>query len=245
MEQIDKDLTTATTPETMAPLNAKRADVLEQLAEVAQDDAERVIWIRQLADTVSAAAQSGEYPQGIQRLDQLCEKLQQQKAATDLIAYVKYRYMTARVHPEHAATRCRISGKSRTEWLADLEKFVKDYADTPDASEAMLQLAITEEFAGNEDGAMKWYGQIVQQYPGTDTAAKASGAKRRIESVGQPLVLSGQDQNGQTDQRSVLSRQGRSGSLLEHDFPPLPARPLRSPGYAGQIWQGKRRAGGD
>ena len=25
----------------------------------------------------------------------------------------------------------------------------------------MLQLAIAEEFAGNEDGAVKWYGQIV------------------------------------------------------------------------------------
>ena len=43
MEQIDKDLLTAPRPIALAPLNAKRADVLEQLAEAATDDADRII----------------------------------------------------------------------------------------------------------------------------------------------------------------------------------------------------------
>ena len=105
-----------------------------------------MIWIRQLADTVSAAAQTGGYPDGIERLETLTKRLEEQKAAPDLIAYVKFRYLTAEYgqsmqgpDPDYA--------KIQDKWLADLEQFVTDYASTRDAAEAMLQLAIAEEFA--------------------------------------------------------------------------------------------------
>lgn len=196
MEQIDKDLIEASTPETLAPLNAKRADVLEQLAEIAEQEADRVVWIRQLADTVSAAAQSGEYPQGIQRLQQLANKLEQDGAADDLVSYVQYRFLSA-AYTQSMQQPDADFAKIQENWLANLEQFVKDFPTTPDASEAMLQLAIAEEFAGNDDAAVTWYGRIADKFPGSTTAAKAEGAKRRIESVGKPLVLSGTSSTGQ------------------------------------------------
>ncbi len=195
LEQIDKDLLTASTPDTLAPLNAKRADILEQLAAETPDKAERVTWVRQMADTVSAAAQSGGYPEGVERLSALCDKLKKEKADPELISYIKYRFLTARYTLSMQQPNADFA-KIQDQWLGDLEQFVKDYAGTPDASEAMLQLAIAEEFAGNDDGAVKWYSKITAQFPGTALATKAGGAKRRIESIGQPLVLSGTDSQG-------------------------------------------------
>ncbi len=197
LEQIDKDLLLADTPETLAPLNAKRADVLELLAAETAGKVERENWLRQLADTVSAAAQSGGYPEGVKRLSTLGAKLEKQKADRDLISYVKYRFLTARYTLSMQQPDADFA-KIQDRWLSSLEQFIKDYATSSDASEAMLQLAIAEEFAGNDDGAVKWYGQIATKFPGTTVATKATGAKRRIESIGQSLVLAGQDSHGKT-----------------------------------------------
>ncbi len=197
MEQVDKDLTSATTPAALAQLNARRADVLEKLAQQATDDEDRVTWLRQLADTVSAAAQAGGYPQGIERLAALCQELEQQKGAPELISYIKFRCLSAEYGQSMQEPDADFA-KIQDKWLADLEQFVKDYANTPDAAEAMLQLAVAEEFSGDDEGAVNWYGQISSQFPDTQVAAKASGAKRRIESVGQTLSLTGKDSKGNT-----------------------------------------------
>ena len=57
---------------------------------------------------------------------------------------------------------------------------------------------MAEEFAGREQAAVKWYTNIVEQFPDSPQAAKARGATRRIESTGQPLVLKGSDSQGNT-----------------------------------------------
>jgi thiol-disulfide isomerase/thioredoxin len=195
LEQTDRDLAAASTLEAMAPLNARRADVLEQLASKATAAEDQATWIRQLADTVSAAVQGGGYPDGIQRLETLCKRLETEKAAPDLVAYVKFRFLQAdygRTIQEPNADFAKIQEK----WLADLEKFVTDFANTKDAADAMLQLAMSEEFAGQDDNAVKWYTRIVGEFPDTAAALKAGGATRRMKSVGQPLVMEGKDTQG-------------------------------------------------
>ena len=197
MEQIDKDLASPANPERTGELNAKRADVLEKLAAETSDAEERVTWLRQLADTVSVAAQSGGYPEGVARLAALAKNLAEQKADNNLIAYVQYRAMAAEYYRDMQQPDADFA-KIQDKWLTDLERFVKDFPQSADTSEAMLQLAIAEEFAGDDDGAVDWYQQIVERFPDTTVAQKADGAKRRIESVGQPLVLSGKDRQGAT-----------------------------------------------
>ena len=64
LEQVDKDLLTAATIEATASLNARRADVLEQLAAEATSDEDRTMWLRQVADTVSACSSVGWIPAG-------------------------------------------------------------------------------------------------------------------------------------------------------------------------------------
>lgn len=197
LEQIDKDLATQQSGEVAGQLNARRADVLQQLAQKATGAEDRLTWIRQLADTVSAAAQSGTYPDGIERLQSLYQNLEKEKATPALVAYVKYRFLSAEYGRSVQEPNADFA-KIQQQWLVDLEQFVKDYPSSSDAAEAMLQLAVAKEFAGQDKDALTWYSRIAAEFPDTAVAAKANGAKRRIESVGQPLQLEGKDLSGQT-----------------------------------------------
>jgi thiol-disulfide isomerase/thioredoxin len=197
LEQIDKRLERATTLEELAPLNIQKADLLEKLAGKATTPEDQATWLRQLADAVSAAVQGRAYPDGIQRLDALCQRLEAEKAAPDIVACVKFRFLSAnywRSLDEPNADFAKIQEK----WLADLEQFVTDFGNTGDAADAMLQLAFAEEFAGQDDKAVQWYSRIASEFPDLPIATKALGAKRRMESVGQPLTLEGKDTQGNT-----------------------------------------------
>ena len=71
LEELDKKLAGTSDPKQVAELNATRADTLEKLAENAAGENDRDMWLMQFADTVGAAAQSGAYPEGTQRLESL------------------------------------------------------------------------------------------------------------------------------------------------------------------------------
>ena len=205
LEQIDHELAAAQTLAALAPLNAQRADLLEQLADKAATPEEKVTWIRQLADTVSAAVQAGGFPEGVQRLETLCKRLEADKAAIDLVSYVKFRFLAA----DYGRNLQESSdfAKVQQKWLTDLEQFVTDFAATKDAAEAMLQLAISEEFSGEDEKAVGWYTRIATEFPDTTVAVKAGGAKRRMESVGQVIELAGKDTQG--NQVSLAALRGK------------------------------------
>ena len=168
---------------------AERCDLLEQIAERAAAAEDQAQWLRSLAETLSAAVQSGTYPEGLERLKTLGEKLAAQDGAGDLTAYVKFRYMTAEYYQK--LQEGEDSLKAQKKWLQSLEQYVGEYPNSPDAAEAMLQLGISEEFAGEEDGAKKWYGQIVDRFAQSPSAQKAAGAVARLDSVGKVLHLQG------------------------------------------------------
>lgn len=189
------DQAAAASPADAAKQHAQRADLLEQLATQGGPDGDREQWIRQLADTVSAAAQSGEYSDGVARLKSLYESIEKEKPGTDLAAYVKFRYLTAEYALSVQSPNADFA-KIQTEWLADLEKYVTDHPSSPDTAEALLQLAVAREFSGQEEDAKKWYSKIVKDFPSSAAAQKAQGAVARLDSVGKPLVLKGTSTTG-------------------------------------------------
>lgn len=195
LETLDKQLAAATRPADKVQLNERRADLLESLAEEAGEAANKAQWLQQLADTLSAAAQSGDFPGGVDRLKKLQTKLKADKAGENLLAYVEFRLLTADYTRSLQDPKADFP-KIQEAWLKSLEQFVKDHPGSTDAAEAMLQLAIAEEFSGKEDEAKKWYGQIVSKFPSTPAAKKASGAVRRLNSVGQNIELAGTAING-------------------------------------------------
>jgi len=200
LEQLDRSSEAATTPEQKAAYNARRADLLEKIAAAAASGSDRAMWLRQLADMVSAAVQAGEYPAGAQRLKGLVEKLEADPNDRELAAYVAFRQLAAEygLKMQAAGSDTEKLGQVQTEWLGAIEQYVKDYSGTPDTAEAMLQLGISEEFAGKEDAAEQWYARVVSELPDSAAARKAAGARARLESVGRQIAFSGRNLTGGT-----------------------------------------------
>ena len=195
LEALEAKIAKATAPDALADLNAQRADLLEKLFQSAKNDEERSTWIRQLADTISAAVQSGGYPQGVERLETLGKQLREQGAKADFVAYVQFRHLLARYSAEISEADAD-PAKVQARWIESLEGFVKEYPAVSDASDAMLQLAIAQEFANKTDDALQWYARIVADFADTEGAKKAAGAKLRLESVGRTIPLKGKSLEG-------------------------------------------------
>jgi len=195
LERLDKQLVAAK-PADQGRLNAARADLLDKILAVCPAE-DHGLWIKQYTETLSAAIQSGAYPDGVRRLETLLATVSKKPADAELIPYVKFRLMTAEYNRDLSKPDADFE-KINTAYLDDLQQFVKDYSSSPDAAEAMLQLAIGAEFAGKTTDAVSWFGRIAAEFPSSDLADKASGAKRRLESVGKPIALSGKSIDGRT-----------------------------------------------
>jgi thiol-disulfide isomerase/thioredoxin len=205
LEGIDKRLSIATTPVAQAKLNRERADVLESLSkQSAQPEQEN--WIRQYADSVSAAVQSGGYPEGTTRLGKLLQSSEEDKRSESLIGYVKFLTLTAS-YAQSLQVADADFAKIQEQWLSDLKVFVAKYPKLTDSAEAMLQLALAQEFAGETADAIKWYGRIVTDFPTSDQAKKAGGARHRLESVGRSITLKGKTIDGK--QLDLAAYRGR------------------------------------
>jgi thiol-disulfide isomerase/thioredoxin len=196
LEKLDRE-SDSLQPEKQAANIDARAEKLLRLAQITPE-AEREQWYRQLADMLSVAAQSGNYPQGLERLTQLQKTLTEVGASEDSIAHAVFQslwtqYMTSLQAPGAEAA------KEQEKWLASLQQFVGQYPKSSDAAEALLQLGMYQEFVGKTADAQKWYQQLVSSFPHEQPAKKASGALMRLSSVGKPIKLRGTDlQNAST-----------------------------------------------
>jgi len=211
LERFDKALETAAAPEELAKLHASRAEVIEKLADSAGSSEDRENWTRQLADSITASVQSGGYPAGVERLKALHAKLKQQAADANLASHVEFLCLSASYSQQLQQPDADYP-EIQKKWLSDLRTFVDANPKAEDAAEAMLQLAVGEEFDGKAEEAIGWYAKIVEGFPQAGQAAKAAGARRRLESVGKPLALSGNTLDG----KAVNLDQYRGRTVLIH-----------------------------
>jgi thiol-disulfide isomerase/thioredoxin len=194
IQKVDDQLVKAPADKRSA-LNAQRADLLERLAEVTKEPTEREQWFKQLADMVSASVQDGSYPEGMERLKKLEEKLIKAKASEDLLAHVEFSRMQAAWGLAQADPKNEYA-KIQEVWLKQLEDYVAKHKSSENVAEALLQLAMASEFGGNPEAAQKWYNRLVKDFPKNPRAAKADGAIRRLTSVGRTIPLKGSDVSG-------------------------------------------------
>lgn len=195
LEKLDQEAAKAATPEEQNRYTNRRAELLEQIAAAAKGGDERAMWLRQLADMISAAVQSGTCSDGAERLRTLFEKVQKSDADKHLAAYIKFRQLTAANALSMQAPKADYA-KLQTEWMKTLEQYIADYPTASETAEAMLQLAISQEFAGQEDEALKWYARIVKESADSPAAKKAAGAQTRLGSVGKVISLVGKSPVG-------------------------------------------------
>ncbi len=192
LRDIEGKMTTAA-GDARTALAEEQVGVLEDVVSAADDD-QKAFWIRQLAETISASVQEGALPGGIQRLEKLAARVEDEEP---LQAFVVFRLASARYADAMQQTGADV-GKVQTAWLEELAAFVKDHPTSPDAAEALLQMGIADEFGDNEKSALARYEAIVKEFPESGSAKKARGAARRLQSVGRTLSLSGTAVDGTT-----------------------------------------------
>jgi TolA-binding protein len=170
-----------------------RISLLEALAAKAKD-AERDQWLRQLVDSLSAAAQAsleGD-TRAIQALSQTADKYARERPGSDLAAYAAFRLLST----EHAAGVAGVKKSEdmlalQTKHVERLAKFVQSYPRSEDAAEALLQLGTINELQNKEADARKYYEQAARNFGATRQGLKAAGALRRLGLVGNVWEVTG------------------------------------------------------
>jgi thiol-disulfide isomerase/thioredoxin len=196
-EKADRAVLAARSASERVRLNEKRADALEKLISAVDGGEGKANWIRQYADTVSAAVQEGDFPRGLNRLDAMYKKLAATRENRAMAGYVRFRFLSADYSKSLNEPDADYA-KVQDAWLKSLGEFVKQYPTSDDAADAMLQLALAEEFVGQENKAKTWYSRIIHDFPKSPLAKKAAGAQKRLDSVGKSIELSGRSVTGST-----------------------------------------------
>lgn len=194
IQKIDQEIDEASQQRKPA-LHARRADLIERLAALAEDQQEREQWLMQLASMLGNAYLSGDYPEGADRLKQWEAKLAKSDSDQGLVAHFVFQRMLAeygRGFSDPKADPLKI----QEAWLEQLESFVKQYGQSEHVAEALIQLAMSDEFSGETEQAVKRYQQIVEDFSKSEHAVKARGAVRRLKSEGRSIPLAGQSLNG-------------------------------------------------
>lgn len=175
----------------VAAYNAQRAQLLGQLAETAPTPDERETWRRQQIDQIAAAVQLDAFPKGVEALAALEAEVRKRPDGAPLVPYAIYRRMTAEYNAQLQQADASQRVEVQDQWLASLEKFIADFPDSSDSADAMLQIAMAQEFSGKLTDAKGWYTKIAEGHGQSQAGAVAIGALRRLNLKGQPLQLAG------------------------------------------------------
>lgn len=172
-----------------AKYHVARVPVLRAVM-LAASDTDKITYLRQIVDSLAAAAQTGQYDDGFKVLDQLA------KEDPSIASYVAFRRISAEFALANEEPGANLF-KVQRDWLANLEKFLTAYPKAAEAPEALLQLASINEFNADEDKAKVYYKRLAEQFPESDFGKKSAGALQRLESVGRALPLKGKTTTGQ------------------------------------------------
>ena len=177
--------------------NVARAKLLAQLADVADGD-ERELWQRQRIDGITAAVQMDAFPNGLAELASIERQVRSSSPNSPLVPYVAFHRMAAEYNLKLQTADNETRDAIQEEWVKSLEQFVSDYPRSDDAADALLQLGVSQEFAGKPDVAKQWYEQLVKEHPQSPAAQRGGGALRRLGLVGNPVSMAGAALGGGT-----------------------------------------------
>lgn len=189
-DELDKEVAGARTASQKKKAYDKMADTISRLALEADKETDSLNWSRQFADSITAAFQSGDYPIGLDKLNDFAKELQKSKKSSEAIGLVTYRYINADFGAKLNDSKVDIAD-AQSDWLIALEKFTKDYPKDENTPDAMMQLAMADEFEGEKENASKWYRLVSSNFSESQFSSKAKGAIKRLRSIGTKMPLSG------------------------------------------------------
>ena len=190
LEKLDQRLTEMDS-QSASRVHKHRSELLRKLAKESEGES-RDMWLSQLVDSVVTVSHDGA---SVETLENLVQEISAATKNQEIVGQATFSYMTSAYSASLQDPNAKL-GKIQDQWMQDLESFAEKFNGTRPAGEAMLQLAISEEFAGQDETAIDWYSRIVRDFPKSEMAEKARGATTRLRSVGKPLALKGDTLNG-------------------------------------------------
>ena len=169
----------------VAPLNK-----IVKAAEAANDDRVELDNQKLIVDSLAAAYSSGVYPTAAKLLEDMAAK------GGKVGSYAAFKTIEAEFTLQNANQGNFLAVQDA--WLGKLKAFVEKYPQSDEAPQALLFLASTNEMNGRESEARKYYAQLAEQSPATEWGKKATGALKRLDLDGKPLVLKGTDLKGKS-----------------------------------------------
>jgi thiol-disulfide isomerase/thioredoxin len=175
----------------LAAYNSRRADMLLDLMRLANGPEEKAQFLKQCVDGLAAAVQMDVYPEGLARIKQLEAGLEKTSPQSPVLPYITYRRMKCDYAVAMKVEETEKRAAAQKELVTALTGFVDQYPQAEDTPDAILELAVNEEFAGELKGAMAWYRKVADVKGNGVAIDKAAGAIRRLELKGKPLALQG------------------------------------------------------
>lgn len=182
-------------------LNEQRASVIMRLIQATKGTEDMGSWIRQLADSISSATQTGTYQGGLGKLKELEDVLSDLPGGDQEKAYVAFRTITTENIVQMSSPKANMA-VIQEQYIENLEKFADAYPESPEAAEAMIQIGVNYELNRDEGEAEKWYRKIASRFADTSTGKKAQGAIARLNLEGKTLNLRGKTLDGKDFQTS-------------------------------------------
>lgn len=186
-------------------LHDDKAKVLQKLVVANKGTDQMELWVKQFADSVSSAAQSGEYPEGVSMLRQLESQLSNMPKGKELAPYIAYRLISTDYTLKSTGDKVDFA-KLQVEYMENLEEFARDYPESSDAADAMIQIGLNHELAGNEAEAEKWYGLVASKFSQTIQGKKAAGAIARLSLEGRQFGLAGKTLDGKQIDTETMAK---------------------------------------
>ncbi len=177
----------ANVPKDIANYHRQRVALLGDVVKAAPDST-RLDYEKEIVNSLAAAYQTGEFPDGLGAIDRLIA------GQGPLASYAAFR----KIHAEYslrARDPDRFSDAQKA-WVNDLQTFLETYKNADEVPEALFQFGNLEELNGDEAAARASYERITKEFPASERAAKAAGSLKRFDLVGKPLDLKGPTPEG-------------------------------------------------
>jgi len=186
-------------------LHDEKAKVLMKLVVANKGTDQMELWVKQFADSISSATQSGEYPDGVEKLRLLVSQLASMPKGKELVPYVAYRLLAAEYTVKSSVPKADFA-KLQSEYMEMLEAFASDYPESVDSADALIQIGLNHELAGDETEAEKWYRKVAAKFPQAIQGKKASGAIARLSLEGRQFRIAGKTLDGKQIDTKTMAK---------------------------------------
>lgn len=211
--ELDESLKKATKGSEIAKLHQQKVDVMQEIY-FKDDKKNRRNWLENIANSAQSAYVDEKFPNGVKVLNGFAAKLKKARI-TDGVDYVEWRSIFAKYGLDVKIRDNKGRAKAEQELISNVEDFVDRYPKSQFAAQGMFQLALNNELIErDEDRAIGWYKKIVATFPGTNDAARAAGAIKRLTGQGKPFRFQSKTARGRAF--NIADRNLRGKIVIMH-----------------------------